>query len=230
MIDGCQYIKKLTKIFFKKWTPEMAYVLGFFAADGTMIINNRGAHFIEFHITDKEVLYKIKKVLHSDHKISVRVRKNIKHKLGYRLQIGSKKMFDDLSQLGFVPNKSLVMVFPDVPSNLLGDFVRGYFDGDGCVYFKKHFVKNRNKKKWIFTSRFTCGSKQFLKSLHTYLGPYVSGGFILKKTKSGFELVFSHRDSLALFNLMYHDTSRRLYLTRKYKLFSKAIKTLYGNN
>jgi len=34
--------------FFKKWTPEMAYVLGFFAADGSMVKNKRGACFIEF--------------------------------------------------------------------------------------------------------------------------------------------------------------------------------------
>ena len=37
----------------------MAYVLGFFAADGTMIANNRGAHFIEFHSTDKQLLKQV---------------------------------------------------------------------------------------------------------------------------------------------------------------------------
>jgi len=30
--------------FFKNWTQEMAYVLGFFTADGNMIKNNKGAH------------------------------------------------------------------------------------------------------------------------------------------------------------------------------------------
>jgi hypothetical protein len=44
--------------FFKNWTPEMAYVLGFFTADGSMIRNKRGAHFIEFQITDKNLLYR----------------------------------------------------------------------------------------------------------------------------------------------------------------------------
>jgi hypothetical protein len=38
--------------FFKKWSPEMAYVLGFFTADGNMLKNKRGAHFIEFNTTD----------------------------------------------------------------------------------------------------------------------------------------------------------------------------------
>ncbi len=66
----------------------MAYVLGFFAADGTMIKNKRGAHFIEFDITDKEILLKIRKTLGSNHKISVRDRRyarNNRLKLGYRL-------------------------------------------------------------------------------------------------------------------------------------------------
>ncbi|PIP28260.1 MAG: hypothetical protein COX29_02045 [Candidatus Moranbacteria bacterium CG23_combo_of_CG06-09_8_20_14_all_35_22] len=58
--------------FFKKWSPEMAYVLGFFAADGCMIKNNRGAYFIEFQITDKDILLKIKKLLGSNHKITER--------------------------------------------------------------------------------------------------------------------------------------------------------------
>ena len=90
----------------------MAYVLGFFAADGTMIANNRGAHFIEFHVTDREILIKIRKVLRSNHKIAVRDRQNPKWKIGYRLQIGSNEMFSDLIKLGFVPNKSLVINFP----------------------------------------------------------------------------------------------------------------------
>lgn len=209
----------------------MAYVLGFFAADGTMIANNRGAHFIEFHITDKEVLVQIRSAVGSNHKIATRKR-NPKHKTGYRLQIGSKEWFKDLTALGFVPNKSLVMRLPPVPPKLFGHFVRGYFDGDGCVHFKKYYAKDRGKMKWSFATRFTSGSKNFLLSLHQNLHAYgVQGGSIYKKSKnSGYELVLSHKDSLALFRLMYDTLSHNdLYLARKYRLFRKAIKTLYGD-
>lgn len=48
--------KTLNQDFFKEWNPTMAYVLGFFAADGNMIRTKRGGHFISFHITDKIVL------------------------------------------------------------------------------------------------------------------------------------------------------------------------------
>ena len=205
----------------------MAYVLGFFAADGTMIANNRGAHFIEFHVTDKEILLKIRKVLGSNHKISIRDKGIINHKLGYRLQIGSKEIFADLSRLGFSPNKSLILKFPIIPKEYVGDFIRGYFDGDGCVYFKKHKVKDREVKRWIFSSRFTSGSLNFLQDLHTTLHFFdVKGGKIYKKDR-GYDLVLSHRDSVALFELMYNTNCRGLYLNRKYKLFQKAISTLY---
>ena len=205
----------------------MAYVLGFFAADGTMIANNRGAHFIEFHSTDKQLLFIIKKLFGSNHKISTRDKHNPKWKIGYRLQIGSSEMFEDLISLGFTPNKSLTIEFPKVPRRLLGDFIRGYFDGDGCIYFRKHKVKDRKKEKWIFSSRFTSGSKKFLSELHAQLRPMVEKGAIHDKIR-GFELVFSHKDSVALYKLMYHNDCHGLYLNRKYKLFRKAINTLYG--
>jgi hypothetical protein len=38
--------KEINHDFFKLWTPGMAYVLGFFSADGSMIKNKRGACFI----------------------------------------------------------------------------------------------------------------------------------------------------------------------------------------
>jgi len=219
--------RKLNKDFFKKWTMEMAYVLGFFAADGSMIKNNRGAHFIEFHITDKELLYDIRKVMDSNHKISERFR-GVNYKMGYRLQVGSKDMFNDLLKLGFCQNKSLTLKFPIVPKKFLHHFVRGYFDGDGCVYFKKHNVRGRKNKKWVFATRFTCGSYDFLFALKGRL-KFMNGGFIVSKSKnSGHELVFSHRDSLALFRFMYNNVSDLIFLNRKYVKFKKAIDTLYG--
>ncbi|MFA5830782.1 MAG: LAGLIDADG family homing endonuclease [Candidatus Paceibacterota bacterium] len=190
--------KNINKDFFKIWSAEMAYVLGFFAADGSMLTNNRGAHFIEFHITDFEVIEIIQKALGSDHKISKRNLNN-KWKTLYRLQIGSKEMFFDPESFGFTQAKSKKMRLPKIPKEFLADFVRGYFDGDGCIYFKKHNVKDRKKPKWIFSSRFTSGSRLFLADVHSALRGVVQKGYIATKKKGeeihAYELVFSHRDS-----------------------------------
>jgi len=108
--------KKVYQNFFKKWNYEMAYVLGFFAADGTMIKNKRGAHFIEFHITDLSLLKQIRYSLGSNHKISKTVKREKEH-TSYRLQIGSKEIFSDLTVLGFTECKSKTIFFQRFPSN-----------------------------------------------------------------------------------------------------------------
>src|SRR3989338_2358726 len=216
--------------FFKKWTPEMAYVLGYFEADGSMIRNNRGAHFIEFTSIDKSLVLLVRRALSSSHTISVRLARLSTHKISYRIQIGSKEMFNDLRSFGFMQNKSNTIRLPKIPQEYFGDFVRGYFDGDGNVYFKKLWENAGKKKKGIFACRFTSGSKKYLEDLHRSLKNMgVAKGFILAKShQSGFELVLSHRDSLALYQLIYNTAScSGLFLPRKYKLFQKAIRTLY---
>ncbi len=123
--------RSLNHDFFKVWKHDMAYVLGFFAADGSMIANKRGAHFIEFTITDRIVLEYIQRVTYSNHQITVRERgRNCK--TAYRLQIGSKEWFTDLAQLRFTPHKSNTLQFPDIPHAFLGDFVYKY-NHYGCV-------------------------------------------------------------------------------------------------
>lgn len=220
--------RELNQDFFKTWTPEMAYVLGFFAADGSMLKNSRGGHFIEFTIVDRIVLEHIRRVTGSNHRISARKRLD-GAKTAYRLQIGSKEWFEDLSCIGFTQNKSKSLQFPKIPKKYFGDFVRGYFDGDGCVYFKKHFVHERQKERWVFTTRFTCGSRPYLEYLHgALLKVGLKKGFIVVKSNgSGFELIFSHHDSVALCRLMYHTgEASSLCLPRKREKLERAVKIL----
>lgn len=213
--------------FFKHWTSEMAYVLGFFAADGNMIKNQRGAHFIAFYSNDRILLEKVRTALSSGHKIG---RKTYPSpcRTGYQLQIGSKGMFADLQLLGLRPAKSKTLRLPLIPVRFHSDFIRGYFDGDGCVYFKRLKFADRKRPRWILMSVFTCGSRAFLEELHALLRKHgVEGGSVRTKT-GGFDLSLSFRDSLALYKLMYHTGADiGIYLPRKYKIFRKAIKTLY---
>ena len=121
--------KSVNKDFFKKWCPEMAYVLGFFAADGYITVNKRGGQFLGIQITDKDLLENIKKALSSEHKIGKRARGGNEQPT-YRLQVGSIEMCDDLRRLGFCEKKVRRLTMPNIPRIYLSDFVRGYFDGD----------------------------------------------------------------------------------------------------
>jgi len=219
--------RELNHDFFKKWSPEMAYVLGFFAADGSMVCNKRGAHFIEFTITDRIVLEMIQKATGSTHKIQKRDRGNKAWKYQYRLQIGSKEWFVDLSKLGFTQSKSNTLSFPKIPKRYFGDFVRGYFDGDGCVYSRRLKYADRKNTRLILLTLFTSGSYQFLEVLWDQLQTSGIHGGSLKNKMRGFELVFSHHDSIALNHLMYHTGgSPTLYLPRKRTKLESAIREL----
>lgn len=206
----------------------MAYVLGFFTADGNMIKNRRGAYFIAFYSNDRELLANVKAVLGSNHKIGKRMYKTSKRSTSYQLQLGSREMFDDLLRIGMTPAKSLTLRLPQIPNTYCRDFVRGYFDGDGCVYFAFLKCADRKRPRPVFQSIFTCGSRLFLEELLSLLKQHgISRGTIRNK-RHGFDILLSHRDSLALFHLMYDTVpATGLFLPRKYKIFRKAIKTLY---
>lgn len=220
--------RSLNQNFFKTWTQEMAYVLGFFAADGSMVAHKNGGKYIEFHITDRCILERIASCTDSTHRITERPVRNENHKAIYRIQIGSKEWYADLGVLGFTQNKSKILCFPRVPPEFLGDFTRGCFDGDGCVHIAEYFSKEKKKMIWVFTSRFICGTPSFLVDLHNALKKRgIRGGYIHTK-KGACELVFSRHDSVALYRLMYHTgLTAGLYLPRKHETFERAIRLLY---
>lgn len=214
------------KNFFETWSNEMAYVLGFLIADGYVFTNPRGSNYFGFTSTDKEIIEKIRVILESNHKIGIRKSKNSNRKTRYVLQIGSKKIVKKLKEFGIVQNKSLIIEFPkNIPNKFLRHFVRGYFDGDGGVYLKQHWRKDRNKLNWVFQTYFVAGNKQYLEGLHVALKEYTERGFISQKQR-GYALVFSRRDGFSLFRTMYQGVSKEMFLERKYNIFLKAVEVL----
>ena len=204
--------KKVNKKFFETWSSDMAYVLGFFAADGNMIKTRRGTHFLSFHSKDRDIMYAIRRSLDSDHMVSKRTSDTGSV---YRLQIGSKKMFADLLRLGFVPGKTNRLSCPDIPKKFLGDFVRGYFDGDGNVWVG-YVHKDRKTPTHVLQVAFTSGSRNFLVDLKQILTKEgLRGGSIYTARQKNFSrLQFSTVDSLQLADCMYNSDSK-LYLKRK---------------
>ncbi len=120
------------------------------------------------------------------------------------------------------------MRLPNIGDEYISHFIRGYFDGDGCVYFGKHIRKDTETYRCVFKTLFTSGSRPFLSSLHLVLKQKgIAGGHISEKRKSGYDLVLSHTDSLALYRLMYHTAPiSSLYLPRKREKIERAIQVL----
>lgn len=218
--------RKVNKDFFKKWTHSMAYVLGFFSADGYITVNKRGGQFWCIQITDKKLLVSIRKAIGSEHKISVRKVKD-NEKVLYRLQIGSIEMCNDLRRLGFFENKTKNMVIPNITKKYLSDFVRGYFDGDGNVWVG-YVHKERKTSSLVIFIAFTSCSNKFLEQLHIKLKSIgLIGGTLYKpKNKDFCRLQFSTGDTLKLYNFMYNGyvQGNGLFLKRKKSVFEKYIR------
>ena len=97
--------RTLNQDFFKKWSSQMAYLLGYIAADGTVSIGKRGNCYLAIESIDKELPSMLKKAMGAGHKISVFKRRK-EWRTVYRLQIGSKTVVGDLKNLGIVPKKT----------------------------------------------------------------------------------------------------------------------------
>ena len=214
--------RRVNQEFFQKWSEEMAYVLGFIIADGAVFTNPRGSQYIAMYSTDREIIEKIRYTMSSNHRIGERVRKNNHHKNLFVFQIGSKRFVGQLKKFGIVQNKSLVIRLPKIPENYFRHFVRGYFDGDGCIYFGKHKSKDRKNPRRILSTRFSSGSKQFLEDLKKRLQRYTASGGIYKKGTS-WDLYYTHRDSRRLFQLFYGQMKTNLYLSRKYVKYQAVM-------
>jgi len=118
--------KHVNQQFFSAWSSEMAYVFGFWFADGWMSQVDPDL-CIRFTSADLGHLQTIQSLMRSEHKIYARAEKC------YDLTIGSKQLWHDLFSLGGMPAKSLVAEIPFVPKKYLRHFMRGYVDGDGTV-------------------------------------------------------------------------------------------------
>lgn len=216
---------RIIDTFFDVWNPNMAYILGYFAADGCMYKNPRGSHYIAFTSTDLELITQVRNILKLSNLIESRTRFE-GYKKAYTLQIGSKRAYVRLISLGLTPNKSLTLKLPDIPSKLLCHFVRGYFDGDGCASFSK--VMRTDRKNRIYKQlsiRFTSGSKHFLQKIQDQLSIIIETRGSLSPRGNCYNLTFSTHDVLKLYGFLYPKPNLP-YLDRKKKVIQKGIDEL----
>ena len=197
-------------------TQDKAYMLGFLYADGCNCNNHISICLQE---RDRDILDKINQALSSNRPlgfIDYSSRKgNCQNQ--YRLDIANQHMSEQLSLLGMIPNKSLVLKFPEwLQPDLYPHFIRGYFDGDG--YVSKSY---NNAKLTIVSTKDFCESVQ--KIVRDNLGInaciYLCHKNELTPTRT---LQISGRNQIRKFlDYIYNDAN--LYLQRKYDIY----KSLY---
>lgn len=194
--------------FFSDWSPEMAYVLGFIYADGNM---SRDAYKIRIDSKDIQILEDIRVAMDSTHPVSKQKNKN---GYWYELMVSNKALYGDLRKLGVFPNKSLTMRLPEIPSEYMKDFIRGYFDGDGCIYEVK-----RKRPTPGLEIDFATGSKDFAIKIINVLNENVHVSIRLTNPRKNYYRIRGwNQASEAIFDYMYSENPT-LYLKRKYDKF-----------
>ena len=116
-------------------SEEKAYILGLLYADGYINKTGFGITLVE---TDVDILEKLSIIFYDKLVLNYKPERILYSKYiskpQYRLEIFSKKMKNDLIKLGCVPVKTFKIELPHFnDENMYRHFIRGYFDGDGCI-------------------------------------------------------------------------------------------------
>ena len=210
------YYEKINHNYFKVIDDEhKAYWLGFLYADG---YNNEKFYQVEITLKDEDkyILEELKKDCESIYDIKYKeVNLNGKIFPCDRLTLYSKEISQDLKKLGCMQKKSLIIKFPteeQVPNSLIHHFMRGYFDGNGCIS-GNNFMLNSTKD---FLD-------EYIKRLRNNTDISKAGYFSIDGQGHRWSHA-SKRDLQKIFNYLYKDAT--IYLHRKHNKFVKNNNSL----
>jgi intein-encoded DNA endonuclease-like protein len=173
-------------------TQNKAYWLGFLMADGY----NSGK-YIRIDIKDEGHLDKFRNEVYINNDMPVRTKVNDSG-LIYYLTIQDSKFVSDCEKHGIVKNKSFITKYPNIHSEYDRDFIRGLFDGDGCLTYSMR----GNYRKYTFS---IVGSKDLMNEVKKKLSKLeVNIGF--RKTKTIYEIYISgNRQVIKVLDWLYFD-------------------------
>lgn len=194
-------------------TEEKAYWLGFIFADGCVSSpNKKGKAIYTFEISlqlsDTNHLYKFNKFM--EHQ-----KNNVKtDSFRCRWSVTNKHLWETLNSYGCTPRKSLTLEFPKLEifkdKSLIRHFIRGYFDGDGCI--------THNDQEQEIPSITVLGTNEMLSTIQNYI-LMDNNPFYLNNPKNKTTLVISRSTSKAVMFMYALYYKSNIYLDRKYQKF-----------
>lgn len=195
-------------------TPNKAYILGFFYADGSNC-EKKQTISMSLQESDMEILEMIRNEIGSERPLEFLDYSN-KHDGGYnyknqyRLLMFSRHMSQVLHDKGMPQNKSLILQWPTfLRDDLISHFLRGYIDGDGHLRKIGHFVS------LVSTEGFCSLAKEHIENK---LG--IKCNIIDAPCHNGVtrQLIISKKENTKPFlDYIYQDSE--LYLQRKYQIY-----------
>lgn len=210
--------------YFEKINSEdKAYWLGFLYADGFIIDSSkqnggkRKGLGIGLALKEEDsyhVLNFLNAIQSNQTPIIKEINLNGKIFKACSVSFGSVKMGEDLIKIGCTPRKSLTLEYPKgLSKKYFPSFIRGYFDGDGCVSLSS------NEKS---VSISMMGTNSFLSSIKDMLLLFgVRTNDVGKSKSSAFILFVSNLDLKKFYTLLYKKSRASYLLDRKHEKFSK---------
>jgi hypothetical protein len=142
------------------------------------------------------------------------------------ISIKNSKLYNDLINKGVTRNKTYDLIFPDkeiLPEKYIKDFIRGYFDGDGCYIFswKERIRKDRGNKVCMRLSKeinVVGKCEEFLKIMQLIIENECDAKFKLYYNSKGKIPTLRMMDKENMFkflNYIYYDNC--ICLDRKYE-------------
>jgi hypothetical protein len=201
---------------------EKAYFLGFIFADGCVtndIIKYRYQLTIKIHNKDIGILEKFIKSIDGE----MNIRKDKKRDI-CEVFLSGKKIIKDLENLGVVQNKTFSVKYPQIDEKLEKHFLRGYFDGDGCI--RTSIDKRDGSKRGDL--RIVGGSLNMLNKINERMN--IIFGTNINKLYGPKNKEFKYvgwggmTDIEKIYEGFYCDTD--LFLIRKKIIFDEVIKTI----
>jgi hypothetical protein len=215
-VYNTKYITNV-KFFDKIDNEAKAYFLGLLYADGNNYVKK--GHSYQISITLQEVdgyiLEKLRDYLSPMTKLKL-IKDKLTNNNHILFKINSKTVSDQLINLGCIPNKSLVLQFPEIREDLLHHFIRGYFDGDGSLYLK---TKSNGHIDYMWqvtsTNKFCIKLREYLakRQIHATIKLACANSNLVTSTLS----VGGNRQVLRLLQFLYQNAD--IFLKRKYDKF-----------
>lgn len=146
---------------------DLWYIVGLITTDGNL--SKDGRH-ISLTSKDRDLLVSVRKALLLKNKIGRKARAKGKEKKYSVLQIGDKKFYKFLLNIGLTQRKSLTLGKLSIPDFYFPDFLRGVIDGDGNIHTWIH--NSNGNRQWAL--RIFSGSNKFTFWLKEMVESYFS--------------------------------------------------------
>lgn len=197
-------------------TEHKAYWLGFIYADG-YISSKQGASDsvgISLALKDVDHLIKFKNDINATYPINNYVSSGYGENDYCRILIASNKLAKDLISHGVLKQKTNILSPPTtVPDHLIRHFIRGYFDGDGCLSY--YSTRDRYSIKILGTKEFLDFIKDFIYNNINY---NINKYYKRKPEHTVCSLeISSEIKALEFLNIIYADST--ICLERKYNRY-----------